>query len=784
MDTIDGGKTPPFIQALKDSEQVTAKALKRQGQLVNDHPPASTIVTKFLAKLLGKSILTPSSSPFGDMVGKILGSSHPFPNGKIIDNHFKDIPVTLVQKPYPPCIVPERDLKPMKISEMRLETHHRGAKVLLHVISPVDRNESVMAIVEDEAGTAVLLQLYQQPDEKLILCAANIFNYTVCIIKEPFFKQSFDTPFGGPLMTQLAYYSLRIDHPSDIICLHDGDERIPEKWKEEVRRQNSSEGCREEGDECFRNKQWVLAQRSYSRALDTAQTPEEERLAYLNRSLANLKLGRPERALLDTTQVHDPAGPPDEAFLRHARILYELGKFEQYEKTFGSLLERFPDSQIVKEALKHVKSRLQEQNPGDYNFRKMYSQAKETPPLIDCATFSKNVEVRDSPGRGRGLFTTKSVSAGDLLLCEKAFSYSFIDETRLEDRATCMLNLSTKQITLGASADLWPQLVQRLYHDPESLSVFQELYHGNYDKTTVSECDGTAVVDSFMVETIMSLNAFGCPRTSRDFCKENVWSGKETHSTREHPMFTTAGIWLIASRINHSCIGNCRRSFIGDMQIIRAARDMPAGEELLFPYRPSTASESYQSVQKHLKDKWGFICACDLCRDRSKTTNAVLKQRKKLHDDFMEQMPSDKPLDFTRAIQLMRGVEKTYKGKPAKQVRWVLAELYAYVGIRCRQDGSFIEATEMLIKALEALGFVIYFTPPGEATAKPRFEVKHWGMMEHCVPWLFFQLIECYNEVNLELLAAAQHYAELAYSIIIGEKGSMWDVMPSTGCKE
>lgn len=35
------------------------------------------------------------------------------------------------------------------------------------------------------------------------------------------------------------------------------------------------------------------------------------------------------------------------------------------------------------------------------------------------------------------------------------------------------------------------------------------------------------------------------------------------------------GVWVLAARINHSCIGNCSRSFIGDMQIIHATCDLP-----------------------------------------------------------------------------------------------------------------------------------------------------------------------------------------------------------------
>jgi hypothetical protein len=49
------------------------------------------------------------------------------------------------------------------------------------------------------------------------------------------------------------------------------------------------------------------------------------------------------------------------------------------------------------------------------------------PPKIDSASFTGPIEIRDSPSRGKGLFTTKQVKAGDLLLCEKEFSYCFAE---------------------------------------------------------------------------------------------------------------------------------------------------------------------------------------------------------------------------------------------------------------------------------------------------------------------------------------------------------------------
>lgn len=263
MDVIDGSHDPNFHAVLKQIRDDAIKASKKKGRLVTDHPEAKTIIDRFFAKLLGKSILTPSLSPFGKIVEEIIGDSNPFPNAKMVDDHFNVPPITQVIIPYPPCILSEKDLKFIKISEMRLQSRHRGRKVLIHLISPPDRNDAVMAIAEDEEGTAVLLQMYQQPSEKLVPSIQNILNYTFCIVKEPVFKQSFDNPFNSPFQIRSAYYSLRIDHPSDIVGLIEGDERIPEKWRGEARSENeSSLGYRQDGNACFRRMEFMMAQRS------------------------------------------------------------------------------------------------------------------------------------------------------------------------------------------------------------------------------------------------------------------------------------------------------------------------------------------------------------------------------------------------------------------------------------------------------------------------------------------------------------------------------------------
>jgi hypothetical protein len=42
-------------------------------------------------------------------------------------------------------------------------------------------------------------------------------------------------------------------------------------------------------------------------------------------------------------------------------------------------------------------------------------------PRADAASFISNTKVRDSPGRGRGLFATRDISAGEIVMYERTF---------------------------------------------------------------------------------------------------------------------------------------------------------------------------------------------------------------------------------------------------------------------------------------------------------------------------------------------------------------------------
>ena len=110
---------------------------------------------------------------------------------------------------------------------------------------------AVMAIAEDEEGTAVLLQLYFQPEESTVPAGAYVRPGATCILKDPFFKCATD-----------GKYSLRVDHLTDVIWLDDGDDRVPLKWRNPVLAlSDTSTNFRMRGNEAVKKDEWFEAAR-------------------------------------------------------------------------------------------------------------------------------------------------------------------------------------------------------------------------------------------------------------------------------------------------------------------------------------------------------------------------------------------------------------------------------------------------------------------------------------------------------------------------------------------
>ena len=279
----------------------------------------------------------------------------------------------------------------------------------------------------------------------------------------------------------------------------------------------------------------------------------------------------------------------------------------------------------------------------------------------------------------------------------------------------------------------------------------------------------------------MSLNVFGAPRTSRE--SVGVRTNLASEKDREfETAFHTCGIWYLISHINHACLSNCRRSFIGDMQIIRAARDMDEGTELFFWYQMPVSFQSYSEAQKKLRH-WGFTCGCDICLERKSVPKALVAKRTALKHE-LQGIIGNTPerISFAKALKAIQQLEQTYAATAMKpgDVTFDLWEVYFAVSQGYSEKGNRPEAIDMILKGLEALGFVITACPR-RGTAKLKkteLTIVRWGVASDLAVIAFINLAQAYMGVAPELSAAARKYAEIAYTIVVGEKETFLDTYP------
>lgn len=151
--------------------------------------------------------------------------------------------------------------------------------------------------------------------------------------------------------------------------------------------------------------------------------------------------------------------------------------YEQAKVHFAEALRLVAGDKDALRETDRIKARLQEQTTGVYGFAAIRKSVSTKTHDLDYATFTANVVVGHSGSRGRGLFATKQINPGDLILCEKAFTTAYSSHDA--DTYT-ILNLNTNHGAVGTQATLLFSTVQKMLYSQEQARKFFDLYDGGY----------------------------------------------------------------------------------------------------------------------------------------------------------------------------------------------------------------------------------------------------------------------------------------------------------------
>ena len=181
----------------------------------------------------------------------------------------------------------------------------------------------------------------------------------------------------------------------------------------------------------------------------------------------------------------------EKALFRKAEALYQLRRFKETKQVLGHMVSLYPRNEIASHRMERVRRRLQEE-AGIYDFAGMLKENMQ-PMKSDRASYIGSVEVRacQVKSRGRGLFLTKSVNAGELLLCEKAFSVSLLSIHEVDSKDD---DVSGNGLEV-ARDDLHKDCVFQFHRNPSLLSAFKSLYSGHYSPEEIAEVDEQIILD-------------------------------------------------------------------------------------------------------------------------------------------------------------------------------------------------------------------------------------------------------------------------------------------------
>lgn len=225
----------------------------------------------------------------------------------------------------------------------------------------------------------------------------------------------------------------------------------------------------------------------------------------------------------------------------------------------------------------------------------------------ELAEFIGAVEIRKSEISGRGIFVTKNIDAGSLILVTKAIAM---------ERSI----LAGKDLSEDTQLVMWKNFVDKVVDFTRKCHKTRNLIC----KLSIGENEDSLEVpdvDIFRPESVVEVNSSEDIDVDIDIDMVRLLAILDVNSLTEDAVSANVlrknhdcygvGLWLLPSFINHSCCPNARRLHVGDYLIVHASRDLKAGEEITFAYLDPL---SPLNKRKEMSVTWGIHCKCKRCK--------------------------------------------------------------------------------------------------------------------------------------------------------------------------
>jgi len=413
-----------------------------------------------------------------------------------------------------------------------------GAVLFCHVVEPVYPVVGLQCLVADSTNQLFTLTIYnlvssQSSFEK---CQTIVPLNSVIAVKEPYVK-CFNS----------GYLGIRVDHPKNV-------DIITEKKNDH---HDSYCDLKEKGNDLYKLCQYENAIDAYKSALNDAIVDNGLKVTLLSNCAAcHLKLLMFECALSDTITALEVDPTHVKSIYRKAEALIGLRRYEASKISLMSLPDNLKDKRLT-----FVETSIRQSVQG------VYSPGDDT--LENY--FSSSLEVRKSPGKGRGIYLIKSVKKGDLLIVEKPFISSSFEP---HSKGTQLPTLDYKQRTATVNDQLLHQILEKTEISKAGKARLSILYDGETSNYYIPNIDFYRYDD----------------HSDFDGINEKELTIKQLLGVLDFNCFGNnklSDLYVFISLINHSNTPNCLNNMFeekNNVRLVTADKDMDEGTELSIKY--------------------------------------------------------------------------------------------------------------------------------------------------------------------------------------------------------
>ncbi|KAJ4916576.1 SET domain protein 35 [Raphanus sativus] len=325
-------------------------------------------------------------------------------------------------------------------------------------------------------------------------------------------------------------------------------------------------------------------------------------LALCNRAEARARLHDSSEAMRDCDQALEIENTHFKTLLCKGKVLLALSRYSSALECFKTALLDPQASESVTAYVEKCKKLEFQAKTGAFDLSDWVLSGfrGRTPEL---AEFIGSIEIKKSEFSGRGLFATKNIVTGALILVTKGVATergilgsekaqmvmwkNFVDEVTKSVRRCDRTRRLVSSLSTGEEEDTLEVPDVSLYMPEEE---------------AFETCGDDSSLDMEKLLSILDVNSL----------VEEAVSAKVMGKNKE---YYGVGLWTLPSFINHSCVPNARRLHVGDYAIVHASRDIKAGEEITSAYYDVLSSPLEK--RKEMAESWGFSCKCSRCKFES-----------------------------------------------------------------------------------------------------------------------------------------------------------------------